>query len=165
MRTDWDTVVGDSIRQAHLGGTGRHLGRAHMGVSTLPSDEENHVAQRENLIEQMTERGNLKAAWKKVRRNGGSAGVDGRDMDATLAYLNTHLGTIEAQLIAGTYRPDAVKRVEIKKPGGGIRKLGVPTIVDRARQQAMLQMLSPLFEPSSALTVTGSVPGEVQARR
>jgi hypothetical protein len=60
-----------------------------MGVSTPPSDEENRVAQRENLIEQMTERGNLKAAWKKVRRNGGSAGIDGRDMDATLAYLNT----------------------------------------------------------------------------
>jgi group II intron reverse transcriptase/maturase len=130
-----------------------------MGVSTPPSDEKNRVAHRENLIEQMTERGNLKAAWKKVRRNGGSAGIDGRDMDATLAYLNARLGTIKAQLSIGTYRPDAVKRVEIEKPGGGIRKLGVPTILDRVLQQAALQILSPLFDPLFSEHSYGFRPG------
>lgn len=159
MRADRDTEAGDTIRQTHLGRTGRHSGRAHMGVSTPPSDEENRVAQREDLVEQMTERGNLKAAWKKVRRNGGSAGIDGRDMDATLAYLNAHLGMIKAQLRTGTYRPDAVKRVEIKKPGGGIRKLGVPTILDRVLQQAALQILSPLFEPHFSAHSYGFRPG------
>lgn len=130
-----------------------------MGVSTPPSDEENRVAHRENLIEQMTERGNLKAAWKKVRRNDGSAGIDGRDMDATLAYLNDHWETVEAQLIAGTYRPEAVKRVEIEKPGGGIRKLGVPTILDRVLQQAALQILSPFFDPLFSEHSYGFRPG------
>ena len=107
MSLDRDTEAGHTIGQTHSGRTGQHPGRARMGVSTPPSDEKNRVAHRENLIEQMTERGNLKAAWKKVRRNGGSAGIDGRDMDATLAYLNARLGTIKAQLSIGTYRPDA----------------------------------------------------------
>ena len=159
MSLDRDTEAGHTIGQTHSGRTGRHPGWARMGVSTPPSDEENRVAHRENLIEQMTERGNLKAAWKKVRRNDGSAGIDGRDMDATLAYLNDHWETVEAQLIAGTYLPDAVKRMEIEKPGGGIRKLGVPTILDRVLQQAALQILSPLFDPLFSEHSYGFRPG------
>ena len=147
MRTDRDAEADHTIGQAQAGRTGRYPGRARMGASTQPSDAENRVAHRENLIEQMTERGNMKAAWKKVRRNGGSAGIDGRDMDTTIGYLNAHWDSIKSQLVDGTYRPDAVKRVEIKKPGGGIRKLGVPTILDRVLQQAASQILSPLFEP------------------
>ena len=147
MREDREAEAGGTIRQTHEGRTGRNPGRARMGASTPSSDAANRVAHREDLIEQMTERGNMKAAWRKVSRNSGSAGIDGRDMDATLAYLNAHWETVEAQLLAGAYRPDAVKRVEIKKSGGGIRKLGVPTVLDRVLQQAALQTLSPIFDP------------------
>lgn len=159
MREDREAEAGGTSRSTYAGRTGRHPGRARMGASTPPSDGANRVAHREDLIKQMTERGNMKAAWKKVRRNDGSAGIDGRDMDATLAYLNDHWETVEAQLIAGTYRPDAVKRVEIEKPGGGIRKLGVPTILDRVLQQAALQILSPLFDPLFSEHSYGFRPG------
>lgn len=159
MREDREAEADGTTRQTHAGRTGRNPGRARMGASTPPSDAANRVAHRDDLIKQMTERGNMKTAWKKVRRNGGSAGIDGRDMDATLAYLNAHWETVEAQLLAGTYRPDAVKRVEIKKSGGGIRKLGVPTVLDRVLQQAALQILSPIFDPLFSEHSYGFRPG------
>ncbi len=147
MREDGDAEAGDAIRRTRARGTGRNPGRARAGASTPPSDEANRVARNQDLIGQMTERGNMNAAWRKVGRNGGSAGIDGRDMDATLAYVKDRWETIEAQLAAGTYRPDPVRRVEIEKPGGGIRKLGIPTILDRVLQQAALQVLGPMFDP------------------
>ncbi len=159
MREDRDAEAGDAIRRTRARGTGRNPGRARAGASTPPSDEANRVARNQDLIGQMTERGNMNAAWRKVRRNGGSAGIDGRDMDATLAYVKDRWETIEAQLAAGTYRPDPVRRVEIEKPGGGIRKLGIPTILDRVLQQAALQVLGPMFDPQFSERSYGFRPG------
>ena len=80
------------------------------------------------MIEQMIERGNLEAAWKRVRSNKGAEGVDGLDIEGTAALIRREWDTIKARLAAGTYRPRSVRRVEIPKANGGTRKLGVPTV-------------------------------------
>ena len=95
----------------------------------------------EQLMEEVCNRGNLERAWKRVRSNKGSPGVDGMTVDAAKDYLREHWPNIRVQLLEGTYQPQPVKRVEIPKPDGGIRKLGVPCVVDRLIQQAMLQVL------------------------
>ena len=80
----------------------------------------------EQLMEEVSDRANLTRAWKRVRQNKGSPGVDGMTIDAARAYLREHWPSIRSQLVEGTYQPQPVKRVEIPKPEGGVRKLGVP---------------------------------------
>ena len=89
---------------------------------------------------------NLNLAWEKVRANKGAAGVDGQGIEATMELLRENRQRIETELLAGTYRPKPVRRVEIPKASGGTRKLGVPTVQDRWIQQALLQVIGPLFE-------------------
>ena len=84
---------------------------------------------------------NLRRAFKRVRANKGAAGVDGLDIDQTSRRLATEWPYIREQLLAGTYRPSPVRRVTIPKPDGGERKLGIPTVMDRLIQQALLQVL------------------------
>jgi RNA-directed DNA polymerase len=105
-------------------------------------------AREEGLMEEVCERSNLIRAWKRVRENQGSPGVDGHTIDETLAYLREHWPTLKAPLLNGTYTPQPVKRVLIPKPGGGVRKLGVPCVVDRLIQQALLQVLQPRWDPT-----------------
>ena len=93
------------------------------------------------LMEEVCERENLKHALQRVRRNKGSAGIDGMTVEHLPTYLKEHWPTIRAQLLSGTYRPQPVRRVEIPKPDGGRRKLGIPTVLDRFIQQAVLQVL------------------------
>lgn len=126
---------------------GRNPTGSAASASNRPSEERSLIVQEQRLIEQMIERGNLNAAWKQVKRNKGSAGVDGREIEATSALIREHWDEIATHLLTGTYRPRPVKRVEIPKAGGGKRKLGVPTVLDRFIQQAALQVLMPLFEP------------------
>src|SRR5262245_4967481 len=84
----------------------------------------------EQLMETVCSRENLETAWKRVRSNKGSPGVDGMTIDDTKDYLRAHWPSIRSQLLNGTYQPQPVKRVEIPKPDGGVRKLGVPCVVD-----------------------------------
>ncbi len=107
----------------------------------------------------MIERGNLNAAWKRVSRNQGAAGVDGLDLERTATLIRKEWDKIKALLLAGRYRPEPVRRVEIPKANGGIRLLGVPTVLDRFLQQAALQVLSPLFEPDFSEHSYGFRPG------
>jgi RNA-directed DNA polymerase len=100
----------------------------------------------EGLMERVVERGNLFAALRRVKRNAGSPGVDGMTVEELPGYLREHWPRIRAALVAGTYRPQPVKRVEIPKPGGGVRTLGVPTALDRFIQQAVLQVLQPEWD-------------------
>ena len=100
----------------------------------------NHPASA-TLMEEVCERENLKEALRRVRRNKGSAGGDGMTVEQLPAYLKEHWPAIRAQLLTGTYRPHPVRRVEIPKPDGGQRKLGIPTVLDRFIQQAILQVL------------------------
>jgi RNA-directed DNA polymerase len=92
-------------------------------------------------MEEVIERANLKAALQRVKANKGSPGIDGMTVEQLPGYLTEHWPALRAQLLQGTYQPQPVKRVEIEKPGGGTRKLGIPTVLDRFLQQAVLQVL------------------------
>src|SRR6202140_4736113 len=113
----------------------------------------------EQLMEEVCERENLVRAWKRVRRNKGSPGVDGMTIDDAKDYLREHWPGIRSQLLAGTYQPQPVKRVEIPKPDGGFRKLGVPCVVDRLIQQALLQVLQERWDPTFSRHSYGFRPG------
>jgi len=95
----------------------------------------------EQLMEEVCERENCKQALKRVRANKGSAGVDGMTVQQLPEYLKQHWPAIREQLLSGTYKPQPVRRVEIPKPDGGVRKLGIPTVLDRFIQQAVMQVL------------------------
>jgi len=99
-------------------------------------------------MERVVERPNLKAALKRVRKNKGSPGIDGMKTEDLLPYLWRNWDVIRGQLLAGTYQPSPVKRQQIPKSGGGMRELGIPTVLDRFIQQALLQVLQPEFDAS-----------------
>jgi RNA-directed DNA polymerase len=111
------------------------------------------------LMERIVARGNLTRALKRVRRNQGSPGVDGLTVDELPAYLKRHWPAIRAQLLTGRYQPSAVQRVEIPKPDGGVRMLGIPTVLDRFIQQAVLQVLQPQIDPTFSKHSYGFRPG------
>jgi RNA-directed DNA polymerase len=104
-------------------------------------------------------RENLQRAFRKVRANKGAAGVDGLDIDQTARHLATAWPAIREQLLKGTYRPSPVRRVTIPKPEGGERELGIPTVVDRLIQQALLQILRPILDPTFSEHSYGFRPG------
>ena len=112
-----------------------------------------------DLFERILERNNLNRAYKQVKRNGGAPGVDGMSVDDLLAYLREHKESFLESLRNGTYRPLPVRRVEIPKPDGGVRLLGVPAVMDRMIQQAISQVLSPIFEQDFSETSYGFRPG------
>jgi RNA-directed DNA polymerase len=115
--------------------------------------------QTETLLEQVVDSGNMQRAWKQVQRNKGAAGVDGRSIEETKAFLREHWPELRKRLLEETYTPQPVFRVEIPKPGGGIRKLGIPTVVDRIIQQAITQVLTPIFDPGFSESSFGFRPG------
>jgi RNA-directed DNA polymerase len=104
-------------------------------------------------------RENLQRALKRVRANKGVAGVDGLDIDQTVAHLRTAWPAIREQLLSGTYRPSPVRRMTIPKPEGGERELGIPTVTDRLIQQALLQVLQPILDPTFSEHSYGFRPG------
>jgi len=110
-------------------------------------------------MEQVVETQNLRTAYARVKGNAGAAGIDGMTVDELAEYLRGHWPRIKEQLLNGTYRPQPVRRVEIPKPDGGKRLLGVPTVLDRLIQQALHQMLRPRFEPGFSETSYGFRPG------
>jgi group II intron reverse transcriptase/maturase len=111
------------------------------------------------LMERAVTRENATEALKRVRRNKGSPGIDGMTVEELLLHLREHWYTIREQLLAGTYRPSAVKRALIPKSGGGTRQLGIPTAVDRFVQQLFLQVLQPIFDPTFSEHSHGFRPG------
>ena len=92
-------------------------------------------------MEEVCERENCKQALRRVKANKGSPGIDGMNVEQLSGHLKEHWPAIREQLLSGTYRPQPVKRVEIPKPDGGVRKLGIPTVLDRFIQQAVMQVL------------------------
>ena len=100
-----------------------------------------------DLLERMLEGNNLRLAFKRVKQNGGAPGVDSVTVDELQEHLWEQWETVKTELQEGTYRPMPVKRVEIPKPGGGIRLLGIPTVMDRFIQQALMQVMTPIFDP------------------
>jgi len=112
-----------------------------------------------DLLGQALARENMAAAWKRVKANKGSAGVDGRTVQETGEYLKQAWPDIRARLMDGSYRPEAVRGVSIPKPDGGVRELGIPTVVDRLIQQALLQVLQPRIDPTFSAHSHGFRPG------
>ncbi len=102
----------------------------------------------DGLIQEVERRENLMAAYRRVVQNGGAAGIDGMTVEDLMPYCREHWPTIREQLLSGTYQPQPVRKVEIPKPSGGVRTLGIPTVLDRMIQQALLQVLSPIFDPT-----------------
>ena len=124
-----------------LTGEAREAGREGTEPSGATNGAEN-PASTNRLMEEVCERENLKEALRQVKANKGSAGVDGMTVGQLTDYLKQHWPTIREQLLSGTYGPKPVRRVEIPKPdGGGVRKLGIPSVLDRFIQQAVMQVL------------------------
>lgn len=110
-------------------------------------------------MEQVVERSNMWAAWKRVKGNGGSPGGDGMTVQELPAFLRANWERIRDELVAGRYQPQPVLRREIPKSGGGVRELGIPTVLDRLIQQAILQVLQPRFDPTFSSSSYGFRPG------
>jgi RNA-directed DNA polymerase len=129
------------------------------GEATVGTSRQDPPVGEERLMERVVERGNLFAALRRVKRNGGSPGVDGMTVEELPGYLREHWPARREGLLARTYRPPPVKRVEIPKPGGGVRKLGMPTVLDRFIQQAGLQVLPPEWDTTVSDGSYGFRPG------
>jgi RNA-directed DNA polymerase len=133
------------------GGDGRRGGEA----AEAPAHDEANPAPHaqpgwgaDDLLGQALARENMVRAWERVKTNKGGAGVDGRTVPDTHEYLKQAWPDIRARLLAGDYRPNPVRRVSIPKPDGGTRQLGIPTVTDRLIQQALLQVLQPIVDPT-----------------
>ncbi len=113
----------------------------------------------DHLMERVVERGNARAALQRVKQNKGSPGSDGMTVEALTPYLVEHWQEVREQLLAGTYQPRPVKRQPIPKKGGGVRELGIPCALDRMIQQAVLQVLQPIFDPTFSEHSHGFRPG------
>ncbi|EXF93800.1 RNA-directed DNA polymerase [Pseudomonas fluorescens HK44] len=122
-----------------------------------PQNETESAGQ--GLLERAFARENLKRAWKRVKANKGAAGVDGLGIEQTAEHLLTQWAAIREQLLSGVYRPSPVRRVVIPKPDGGQRELGIPTVTDRLVQQALLQVLQPILDPTFSEHSYGFRPG------
>jgi len=142
-----------------LTGEAREAGRVETESSGATSGLES-PARTDRLMEEVCQRENLKEALRRVKANKGSAGVDGMTTGAITNYLKQHWPAIRVRLLNGTYEPKPVRRVEIAKPdGGGMRKLGIPTTLDRFVQQAVLQVLQRQWDPTFSEHSYGFRPG------
>jgi len=112
-----------------------------------------------SLIDKVFSRKNLELAWEKVKKNRGSAGIDDVTITAFEERKQYYLDLLHRKLRDGTYQPKPVKRVEIAKSDGGIRKLGIPAVLDRVCQQAVVQRMGPIFEPTFLDSAFGYRPG------
>src|SRR5579864_600240 len=118
-----------------------------------------HEGGEGTLLEAVLERSNMLRALQRVERNGGAPGVDGMTVEELRPVLQTHWDRIRGELLRGGYTPQPVRRVEIPKPSGGVRVLGIPTVLDRLIQQALLQVLTPIFDPHFSEHSYGYRPG------
>ena len=118
--------------------------RAHRSFNRIWKERD---SAQPDLLEKILEKDNLNRAFKRVKANKGAPGVDGMTIDETLQWLKEHNHELVDRIRRGKYTPKPVRRVEIPKPDGGIRKLGIPTVTDRIIQQAMAQQMMPIFEP------------------
>lgn len=116
-------------------------------------------ALHEELMTQVLDRANVQRAWKRVKANKGAPGIDGMSIDDFPEFARLHWAGIRQQLADGTYQPQPVRRVSIPKPQGGERLLGIPTVTDRVIQQAIAQVLTPIFEPVFSESSFGFRPG------
>jgi RNA-directed DNA polymerase len=139
-------MTADVSDSANSEASGRNLPSALSRAEGLSSGAARTNAESA-LMEQVVDRANLQRAYQRVKRNKGAPGIDGLTVTELGDLVRQHWPTIKAKLLDGTYQPQPVRRVTIPKPNGGERELGIPTVLDRLIQQALHQVLSPMFEP------------------
>jgi RNA-directed DNA polymerase len=143
-----------------VGGRGEASEALHEGTEPFPAQRGTESpASTERLMEEVLEAENLRKALKRVKANKGSPGIDGITVEQLPGYLEKHWPTHRTQLLSGIYRPQAAKRVEIAKPGGGKRRLSIPTVLDRFIQQAVLQVLQDRWDGTFSESSFGFRPG------
>jgi RNA-directed DNA polymerase len=148
----------DEVPSAQTAGAVKPQG-PRLRVEASPAERGDERLGTCDLMEKACERQNLLAALKRVRQNAGSPGIDGMTVEELPAHLLVHWRRLREDLLAGRYQPQPVKRVAIPKRGGGERELGIPTVLDRFIQQALLQVLQPLFDPTFSDASYGFRPG------
>ena len=142
------------------GSRGRNPQGPVAGASNLTAKRDDSRQKSQKLMEAVVERENMFRALRRVEANKGSSGVDGVSVDALRASLREHWPRIKEELLEGRYQPQPVRKVEIPKPGGkGVRQLGIPTVMDRLIQQALNQVLQPIFDPDFSESSYGFRPG------
>lgn len=141
-------------------GTGRHPEEDGGVRHAVAAVEDPFRPEVKGMMEDVVERENMMAAWKKVKSNNGAPGIDGMTVEELWLWLQDNWSLVKAALLAGQYEPEVVRGVEIPKPGGkGVRQLGIPTVLDRLIQQAVLQQLMPVFDPVFSEHSYGYRPG------
>lgn len=128
-------------------------------LSTRANEQKESPGQNDKLMEQVADPANLNTAWKRVRDNGGAPGIDGVTVRAFLEQAKPRSESLRKELLEGSYRPSPLRRVKIPKPAGGERLLGIPTVQDRVVQQAFLQVLQPILDPTFSEHSYGFRPG------
>ena len=136
----------DGVNHYTSGGSDTEAGVLEESQAATAINNDRHLTG--DLMSKICLINNLRQAYKRVKRNKGSAGVDGMTIDEMHNYFKTHIEELRHQLLSGTYHPQPVRGVKIPKPGGGERQLGIPTIVDRVIQQAIAQVLEEMYEPT-----------------
>jgi RNA-directed DNA polymerase len=154
-----DAGDGAEMSRARSEGSGRKPREQDAGASSATAGSTARPEAEVRLLEAILSRENMMAALRRVTANKGAPGVDGLPVEQLRAHLVTQWPRIREDLLAGRYRPAPVRGVEIPKPGGGVRLLGIPTVVDRLIQQAMHQVLMPLFDPGFSDSSFGFRPG------
>lgn len=129
------------------------------GAWSIVTRESMEKSGADNLLTKVLDRDNLNKAYKRVKRNHGAPGIDGMTVEEMLPYLKAHREELIEKIRTGKYKPQPVRRVEIPKPDGGKRLLGVPTVIDRMIQQAIVQVLQPIFDPTFSDNSYGYRPG------
>ncbi len=153
----FDEALKEALRHGAPGDGGTGAGTQVEPQALAASDRQRALTQ--DLMERVASAANLNQAWKRVKANHGASGVDGMTIDGLLPWLADHKDTVVAALLDGSYRPEPVRGVEIPKPGGGVRQLGIPTVLDRLVQQAILQVLQPILDPTFSASSFGFRPG------
>lgn len=162
--SETNVSLGDARRQksaqAELPLEGRgEAPRAERSGEARPATHGNERSGIDRLMEWVVEGGNVKAALKRVKQNKGSPGIDGMTVEELPTWLVTGWEAVREQLLAGTYQPKPVRKQEIPKSGGGVRELGIPSVLDRLVQQAILQVLQPKLDPTFSEHSYGFRPG------
>ena len=138
------------MKTEHIGNGGflQRVSVEHKEYAEACSTENREVAERDgaDLLEKVLDRDNLNRAYKRVKANKGACGVDGMTIEEALPWLKEHREELLESIRSGIYKPSPVRRVEIPKDNGGKRQLGIPTVIDRIIQQAIAQVLIPIYE-------------------
>lgn len=147
----------ESLRHDHGGEDGIRPARLEESQASTASDPARALTDR--LMEEICQPENLNRAYRRVKANKGAPGVDGMTIVQLRSWIAEHKEELRTALLDGTYRPQPVRGVQIPKPGGGVRQLGIPTVIDRLVQQAILQVLEPLLDPTFSPSSFGFRPG------